>query len=165
MNATRIFPERFEGRHVLYALFAFFGVMFIVNGIFLYYAVGTFNGFETSDAYRKGLSYNKRIASDKAQISRGWNPVVHYENEEQKLVVEVRDKQGNGVAGLAIKGELRHPVSDKDDQTLILQEVAPARYATPLKLPAGQWIFSAVVAKRGEPLFRFKKRLWVKENR
>lgn len=165
MNVARIFPERFEGRHVLYALFAFFGVMFIVNGIFLYYAVGTFNGFETSDAYRKGLSYNKRIASDEAQTSRGWKPVVQYRNEEQKLVVEIRDKQGNGVAGLAIKGELRHPVTDKDDQTLILQEIAAGRYAIPLKLAAGQWIFSAKITKRGEPEYRFKKRLWVKENR
>ena len=165
MSAARFFPERIEGRHVLYALLGFFGVMFIVNGIFLYYAVGTFNGFETSDAYRKGLSYNKRIASDNAQISRGWKSVVQYMNDEQKLVVEIRDKQGNGVAGLAIKGELRHPVTDKDDQNLILQEIAPARYATPLKLPAGQWIFSAEITKRGEPALRFKKRLWVKENR
>ena len=49
----RLFPERIEGRHVLLALLGFFGFMLLANGIFLYYAVGTFNGFETTDAYRK----------------------------------------------------------------------------------------------------------------
>ena len=164
MSAVRLFPERIEGRHVLFALFAFFGVMFIVNGIFLYFAVGTFNGFETRDAYRKGLTYNERIASDTAQAAKGWKPVLRYEGGEQKLVVEMRDRQGKGIAGLTISGLVRHPVTDKQDRNVLLNEVAPARYAVSLKLPAGQWIFSGQASRTGEAAFRFKHRLWVKES-
>ena len=166
MSAVRFIPERIEGRHVLFALLAFFGVMFIVNGIFLYYAVGTFNGFETRDAYRRGLTYNERIASETAQAASGWKPVVHFEVDGQKLIVEMRDKHGKGVAGLAISGEVRRPVNDKEDQRVTLHEIAPARYAAPLKLSAGQWIISARISKPGAPaktVFRFKQRLWVKE--
>jgi nitrogen fixation protein FixH len=166
MSSIRIFPQKFSGRHALFALFSFFGVMFVVNGIFLYYAVGTFNGFETRDAYREGLNYNERIASGEAQALSGWKPLVNYAVEGQKLIIEIRDRRGRGVAGLAISGEIRRPVTDNQDQSITLHEIAPARYAAPLKLSAGQWIISAEVSKPGVPgttAFRFKQRFWVKE--
>lgn len=163
MSVARIFPERIEGRHVLFALFAFFGVLFIVNGIFLYFAVGTFNGFETSDAYRKGVTYNERIASETAQAARGWKTVARYELAGQKLIIEVRDRQGRGIAGLAISGEVRRPATDRQDQKVTLHEIAPARYSASVKLPAGQWILSAKISRPGETAFRIKQRLWVKE--
>ena len=33
-----------QGRHVLIGLLIFFGVMFVANGLLVYYAVGTFSG-------------------------------------------------------------------------------------------------------------------------
>jgi nitrogen fixation protein FixH len=163
MSAARFFPERFEGRHVLFALLAFFGVMFIVNGIFLYYAVGTFNGFETSDAYRKGVNYNERIASEATQAAHGWEPVTRYEANAQKLIIEMRDAQGKGVAGLTLSGLVRHPVTDRDDQNITFFETAPGRYSAPLELSPGQWIFTGKATGSGGTLYRFKQRLWVKE--
>jgi nitrogen fixation protein FixH len=165
MSAVRLIPEKIEGRHVLFALLAFFGVTFLVNGIFLYYAVGTFNGFETTDAYRKGVTYNERIASEAAQATHGWKPLVRYEVEGQQLIVEVRDRQGRGVAGLVVMGEVRRPVTDSEDREVTLHESAPARYAVSLKLAAGQWIFSGRIfetGKSGRAAFRFKQRLWVR---
>ncbi len=164
MSAVRFFPQKIEGRHVLFALFAFFGVMFIVNGIFLYYAVGTFNGFETKDAYRRGLTYNERIATQAAQTARGWKPKAHYEAKAKKLIFELRDAQGKGVAGLTISGLVRHPVTDKQDQNVSLKESTPARYSVSLELPPGQWIFSGRATGIGGSVFHFKQRLWVKGN-
>lgn len=166
MSSVRFFPQKFEGRHVLFALAAFFGVMFLANGIFLYYAVGTFNGLDTRDAYREGLNYNARIASDEEQALSGWKPMAHYDVKGQKLIVEMRDGSGRGVAGLTISGEIRRPVTDVEDQRVSLHEIAPARYAASLNLSAGQWIFAAEVSKAATPgvtAFRFKRRLWVKE--
>lgn len=165
MTAVRLIPKRIEGRHVLIALLAFFGVMLLANGIFLYYALGTFNGFETSQAYRKGLTYNTRIAADKIQTSRGWQPVARYEDDKGRLVVEVRDERGRTISGLIVSGEIRRPVTDAADQPVILTEVEPARYAVPVKLAAGQWILAAEMTgpeASNEAIFRFKQRLWVK---
>lgn len=167
MSAMRPFPRRLEGRHVLFGLLAFFGVMFAANGVFLYYAVGTFNGFETRDAYRRGLTYNTRIASDAKQAARGWRPVARYDSVKQSLVLDVRDKAKRGVAGLSIRGEIRRPVTDRQDRQVTLSEVAPGRYAASLKLEPGQWVVLARMSEAGSDgvSYRLKQRLWVKKGR
>ncbi len=165
MSAIRLIPEKIEGRHVLIWLLVFFGVMLLANGIFLYYAVGTFNGFETADAYRKGLTYNERIAEDTAQSVQGWQPAARYEEERGELIVTVRDAQGRGVAGLSISGEVRRPATDRDDRPVILHETAPARYAAAFELAAGQWILLARIVEPGTSgarMHRFKQRFSVK---
>jgi nitrogen fixation protein FixH len=167
MSALRLIPERLEGRHVLIALLAFFGVMLLANGIFLFYALDTFNGFDTADAYRKGLNYNARITSQKAQAALGWQPVARYETDTGRLVVEVRDRRGRGVAGLFVSGEIRRPVTDRYDHAVALHETAAALYTARDKLGPGQWVFSGKISapgKSGKTAFRFKRRLWVKES-
>ncbi|MHA1523713.1 MAG: FixH family protein [Alphaproteobacteria bacterium] len=164
MSVARLCPKKFEGRHVLFALLAFFGVTFVVNGIFLYYAVGTFNGFDTIDAYRKGVTYNERIALDVAQAALGWQPVARYDNGAQKLVVEVRDGQGRAITGLIIAGQMRRPVTDAQDRAIALRESTPGLYTVPVPLDAGQWDFSGRISQSHAPdqtAFRFKQRLWV----
>ncbi|MEZ5776152.1 MAG: FixH family protein [Hyphomicrobiaceae bacterium] len=64
------------GRHVLMMLIAFFGVIFAVNGVFLYAAISTFDGTDTSSAYQKGIDYNTTIAESEEQARRGWKGVV-----------------------------------------------------------------------------------------
>lgn len=167
MSMRRIFPDPIEGRHVLMALGGFFGVMFLVNGIFFYYAVGTFNGFETMDAYRKGVAYNERIKTDVAQSARGWQSDIRYDPATGKLSLKVSDATGNPIAGLTISGEARRPVTDRNDHALTLSEIAPGQYESSLDLAPGQWIIIAMAMAVGsqEPTFRLKQRIWVKEAR
>ena len=53
-----------------WACIAFFGVMVLVNAIFLYLAVSTFSGGDASNAYRKGLHYNETVEAAKRQAER-----------------------------------------------------------------------------------------------
>ncbi len=168
MIRRAILPSRIEGRHVLIALLAFFGVMLVANGIFLYYAIGTFNGFATTDAYRRGLDYNARIASDQVQAAQGWRPDLRYEPNVGRLVMVVRDRQGSPVRGLSISGRIGRPATDAADRPIVLSEVAPATYAAPLELAPGQWtvamqLFDA--GRPGAPAHRLKQRLWVETGR
>ncbi|MDA7948750.1 MAG: FixH family protein [Hyphomicrobiaceae bacterium] len=158
--------KQVTGRHVLYGLLCFFGVMLIANSIFLYYAIGTFNGFETKDAYKRGLNYNVRIAADAAQNARGWKAVAEHNGSTGEFVLQVRDRSGSKLAGLTISGELRRPVTDRHDRLISFRETAPAHYAAPAKLAAGQWVLMVEVREpgsHGEPAFRFKKRMWIKD--
>lgn len=166
MSSLRLFPERIEGRHVLVALLGFFGLMLAVNGIFLFYALNTFNGFEARDAYRRGLSYNERIANDLKQAQRGWQTQASYDTPSGRLITSIRDIQGRAVAGLSLSLEIRRPATDREDRALALKEVRPGRYEGEANLAPGQWIVIGE-ARRGGGVdaqsFRFKQRLWVKE--
>lgn len=57
-----------DGRHVLLGLVAFFGVMFVVNAIFVYFAVATFSGGDTSNPYQKGLHYDQMLEADECGL-------------------------------------------------------------------------------------------------
>ena len=50
-----------KGKHVLFAMLSFFGVILVVNGVFTYFALSTFTGVSTDDAYRRGRAYNQTI--------------------------------------------------------------------------------------------------------
>ena len=51
-----------KGWHVLLILMAFFGVMFSVNGVFLYHAITSFPGEDVKKSYVQGLNYNDTLA-------------------------------------------------------------------------------------------------------
>ena len=53
-------------------------VVIAVNIALVIYAVGTFPGLETDDAYRKGLAYNKTLAAARAQEARAGRVDVRY---------------------------------------------------------------------------------------
>ena len=61
-----------EGRHVLIGLVAFFGVMLVANGIFVYYALETFAGGDTSDPYA-GTTYPSLTKIAKKITSAHWS--------------------------------------------------------------------------------------------
>lgn len=162
----RMFPEKLEGRHVLYALLGFFGVMLVANGFFLYYAIGTFNGFETKDAYKRGLNYNERIAAEQAQSARGWQPTLRYDAGKDRILLKVVDRNGHPVVGLRVAGEVRRPVTDKSDKALEMHEIAPAVYAADAQLAPGQWTVMAQLyetAASQTPAHQHKQRLWVRQ--
>ena len=64
MTARTWFANGIQGRHVLAGLAGFFGLMLLANAVFVYFAVATFSGGDTSKPYQKGLHYNQTIAAD-----------------------------------------------------------------------------------------------------
>ncbi len=157
-------PVTITGRHVLMGLIAFFGVMLIANGFFLYYALSTFSGFAAADAYRKGLNYNDTVAEDRRQTSRGWQATLDYDRGQGRLMLRVSDHAGRPVTGLRIEATLSRPATDREDRPLALTEVAPALYAVPIRLEAGQWVVAAEAFEgrlAHDPTYRLKERLWI----
>jgi nitrogen fixation protein FixH len=155
--------RRIEGRHVLFALVAFFGVMFAANGAFVYLALSTFGGIETENAYRKGLDYNKTLAEAGAQAALGWRPVLAYDATAGVLTLEVADQTGAPVTGLAVQGMLMRPATSSFDQKLErFEEHAGGVYLGHApKLEHGTWIADLVLTSpKGIP-FRLRERLWL----
>jgi nitrogen fixation protein FixH len=153
-----------EGRHVLMALIGFFGVMFIANGIFVYFALATFSGGDTSDPYRKGLHYDETLGEAERQMERGWRTEVHYDDKKGRLLLSFLDKSAEPVTGLHVGVTFSRPATDKDDRSVDLAEVSQGVYAADVQLAPGLWVISVDSNGGGEArdsLYRLKQRLFV----
>ena len=155
------------GRHVLFALLAFFGFVFAVNGYFIDQALSTNTGVVSNEPYRKGLKYNERIAASERQAELGWRDEIKLASTGDRLSVGIRDKDGKAVSGLALTATLGRPASESDDITVTLIETPEGIYETALPpRAAGTYIASieAVDPGRAEEgiLYRAKERLWLK---
>ncbi len=165
---TVIAVKELTGRHVLFALFGFFGMMLVANGIFVYYALETFHGVDDPNAYQDGLSYNQRIEAERRQDALGWSHALTL-SDGGRVMLTFNDKAGNPVSGLTVAGTLGRPVDDSFTHKLALKESGTGVYSARIEgLGAGTWIVSLEASKlRGEgseTLYRIKERLWLKPN-
>jgi nitrogen fixation protein FixH len=156
-----------SGRTVLYVLIGFFGVMFIVNGIFTYFAVTTFNGLVAEGSYRKGLAYDDRLAEQAQQDLLGWNADLELAGRGSQLRFTVQGDDGRPVSGRVVRVRIGRPSTDQFDQTLRLSETSPGVYTADVSLAgAGNWLASAQVLEGYDEdmpvVYRMKKRLWLK---
>lgn len=165
MHGKSTLGYELTGGHVLLSLVAFFGVMLLANGIFVYYAITTFGGGDTSDPYRKGLHYNDTLAEATAQDARGWRIELSYNRGAGQLSLLLHDKERRALRGLAVASTLGRPATDKEDMALKLVEGDPGVYSGSVRLADGQWLFTATVEDPAAPStpYRLKQRLFIPE--
>jgi nitrogen fixation protein FixH len=158
MNARPML--RFTGRTVLALFVGFFGVIFLVNGAFIWFATQSWHGLDTDDAYRKGLDYNATLARAEAQKVLGWRAEVSLDGA--RPVVRLFDRDGRPLGGLAVTGVARRPVDEHADRALVLVGYGDGAYRADSDLPAhGQWDLRVEVARRDGPPFLIEQRLWL----
>ncbi len=155
------------GRHVLFALLCFFGTVFAVNAYFIDQALSTNTGVVSNEPYRKGLKYNERIAAYERQAELGWRDEIKLASTGDRLSINIRDRDGKAVSGLALKATLGRPASESEDITVSLVETPEGAYEAALPpRAAGTYIasFEAVDPGRAEEgiLYRAKERIWLK---
>ena len=152
-----------EGRHVLFALLGFFGIVFVVNATFLFKALSTYSGVVSNEPYRKGLAYNERIAADERQSQLGWRDEISVARDGAILVV-LKDAERTPVGGLSITANVGRPTTAQFDRPTALVEGAPGIYAARAgALDEGAWIVAVEARQAGasEPVYRARKRIWL----
>jgi nitrogen fixation protein FixH len=158
--------KKIEGRHVLYMLLGFFGVMITVNMIFVYFALTSFSGLSEKDAYTKGINYNKAIEVFKAQQARGWQVQLEAKSvgdQKSQFFLKLLDKQGAPITGLKALVKMRHPALESADfETELMAK--KGGYVAKIDFPsAGQWDVVLLISGGGfETPYRLEKRIWVK---
>ena len=132
--------KRFTGKKMLIWMLTFFGVITIVNAIFITKAIQSNSGVVTDNPYEVGLSYNKILEKRAKQEALGWTGKTLVENNSL-LVYTLADKSGNPISGAKVSVDMLRPVQKGYDFTLPLNEDGnPGRYTTKLKVPvAGSW--------------------------
>ncbi len=153
---------KMTGRHFLYWIVSFFGVIFTVNGIFIYMALSTWSGLEVKNAYQVGRNYNKYLAAAEAQNKRGWKVDVtkRLAGDSLSVVVRPRDAKGAPLTGLEITVWLRRPTQEDLDRQRVLTEGETGRYSGVLPLPAkGLWQFILIAKRNGKEVYRSRSRV------
>ena len=71
-------------------------VVILVNGALVYFAVSSFSGLATNDAYDKDVAFNQTVASVDAQAARGWQMALstRVSGSRLDLAAEFHDRAG-----------------------------------------------------------------------
>ncbi|MEM7638697.1 MAG: FixH family protein [Pseudomonadota bacterium] len=129
---------RLKGWHVLVILMAFFGVMFTVNGIFLFHAITSFPGEDVKKSYVQGLNYNDTLAARAAQAELGWSAEAGWQDDQ--LIFRLRDDQGIALSNMSVIGEIRRHATRSEDRVLVFNASGAGEYVVPdTPLESGQW--------------------------
>ncbi len=130
-----------------------FGVVLIANGTMIAVAISTFTGMETVSAYKKGLSYNKRLAAADAQEKLGWQASLDTEaGDAGQMIITfaLKDREGVPIAAADIEAHIDRPLQDGLDQPLTFDEIKSGRYKATVDLPLkGQWEIQVDAVARG----------------
>ena len=131
------------GRTVFYWLCGFFGVMFIANGFFVWFALTSWTGIDVKSSYRAGIKYKHEIVAGAEQKKRGWRVDGDLGRASSGLVsltFTAEDADGDRLAGTDFRARLKRPTNSSDDRVFELAEISAGRYAGDLSgVPAGQW--------------------------
>ncbi|MGQ4273554.1 FixH family protein [Terrihabitans sp. B22-R8] len=156
---------RITGRFVLFTLIAFFGTVIGVNIIMARFAVSTFGGVETESSYKAGLTFKAEEEAARAQAARGWKVDADVRYPAQgtaEIRVELHDRDGQPIAGLAPDVRLLHPTDARNDHSLALAETAPGIFVGATQANAGQWNLRLDFSRDGERMFRSTSRIILK---
>lgn len=152
-----------KGIHVLFMFLAFFGVMFVVNGIFLHSAITSFPGEDVEKSYVQGLEYNSTLAARRAQDELGWQAQAGLENGVVKF--RLQDADGEPLPYKQVTGKLRHAADAGLDRAFDFSVAGEGEYtyALPDALSAGKWTLEVHVSNEpdGEAVFEARKVLLV----
>ncbi|MGI9510275.1 MAG: FixH family protein [Geminicoccaceae bacterium] len=155
---------RFFGHWIPWVFVGLFLLVLAANGTLIYVAVSTFTGLETSDAYKKGLDYNDRLAVAERQEQLGWQAVVEATANAQKqvtLTLTLNDRLEAPITSADVEAEFVRPVQAGHDLTVPLEDQGGGRYAAVVDLPlAGQWDVH-FTARARENIYRLVERIHI----
>ncbi len=153
---------KLTGKHILLYLFGFFGVVFAVNGAFIYYALHSWSGLDIDHSFVRGLSFEEDIKE-----AHEWKVEIDPEdlgNDRIRLNVIIERVDGRTVSPHSVEAEVRRPAVAKYDQNVQLRETSPRHYVADVTV-AGKGIWQIRVRGRdgGQAiLFRADERYFLK---
>lgn len=131
------------GKKVLIWFLGFFFVVFGANMVMAWFAVTTFSGVQTEDAYARGRDFNQEIARAENQQALGWSISVETKMEgEMRLFVTmtIKDASGDALEAMRVEGQVVRPVRKGIDQPAVFAHLGGGRYGSGLALPKpGKW--------------------------
>lgn len=118
-------------RWIPWSFFIFFAVVFGANGIMLFFALDSWTGLSTENAFQRGLAYNEQIAERDRQAELGWQVSFKATADRPGHMVfdmQVGDDRGVPVAAAAVAVSLTRPTHEGHDSTATLAHMGSGHY-------------------------------------
>ena len=145
------------GRLYPWIFVAAMGLVIVVNAALIFFAVHSFSGLATQDAYAKGLAFDRGLAAARAQAELGWQVDVAATASPADaaptvtLAAAFRDAAGRALDGLVVRAFLVRPTSAGHDRALDLPAHGEGHYLTTAALPLrGEWLLTVAARRDGE---------------
>lgn len=143
LSLTRNKPSKvMKGHHVLFWMMGFFGLMFVVNGVFLWAAITSFPGEDVHHSYLQGIHFNDRLSAQAYQEKMGWRSEVGLltSDDGDVLICRILGPDGSALAAGPVTAEMRRAATQNSDIVLTLAPVGGGEYQASLPLLAeGAW--------------------------
>jgi nitrogen fixation protein FixH len=147
-----------------YTFVAFFGVVFAVNGVMVYFAATTFTGVDERALYKRGTSYNAILAAARDQAALGWTVDLQHAPiaaSVGRLRLAVADSLGQPVSGADVTARIRRPTDASLDFAATMDADGAGGYVAEVAWPAaGLWDVKVTVHAEGRS-FQLDERLLV----
>ena len=156
---TRRAPAR--GSWIPWAFVLFFVVVTAVNGVMIWFAMDSWTGLSSGQAYDRGLRYNHNLEAARKQAALGWQPrltarSVGPGHAEATLVVH--DAAGQALQGAIVEISFERPTREGVDFVVALAPDQPGRYRAGFALPLiGVWD-AHVTIRHGDDQFVLQQR-------
>ncbi|WP_341197293.1 FixH family protein [Hyphomonas chukchiensis] len=131
-----------KGHHVLFWMMGFFGLMLVVNGVFLWAAITSFPGEDVHHSYLQGIHFNDKLSAQAHQEKMGWRSEVGLltSDDGDVLVCRILGPDGNPLPTGPVTAEIRRAATQNSDIVLTLAPVGGGEYRASLPLLAeGAW--------------------------
>jgi nitrogen fixation protein FixH len=152
--------SEFTGKHMLFLMIAFFGVVIAVNLTLATLARTSWTGLVVENSYVASQEFNERTAETKAQAALGWTGMLTLDG--QGIGYRLVDRAGQPVAVETVTITLRRPAYAGEDRTLTLTRARDGAFALGGPVRDGLWIVEIDAAIAGKPPFREARRVVVR---
>lgn len=125
-------------RWIPYSFVAFFALIAVLDGYFVFLAVSTNTGIVTEKAYEKGLNYNQTLNAAAEQEQMGVRDSILY--KDGVLTWILRDVHNQPITDAKATVKVIRPTQDGYDFARDLTPVGNGVYSVPLLPPlSGAW--------------------------
>ncbi|TIU09389.1 MAG: cytochrome oxidase [Mesorhizobium sp.] len=130
-------PREFTGRHMLFTILIFFGVVIGVNATMATFARTSWNGLVVENTYVASQQFNQKAREGRAQAAMGWTGKLTIAAGEVRYCLSAA---GRPVALHGVRVVFRHPAYEAQDKTITLAPASGQTFAARHTPKNGVWI-------------------------
>ncbi|MUT31326.1 MULTISPECIES: FixH family protein [Mesorhizobium] len=161
MSANTQKTREFTGRHMLFTIFGFFGVVIAVNLTMATLASKSWTGLVVENTYVASQQFNKKAEEGRAQAALGWTGNLTIARTDVRY--SLSDATGKPVPLHGVKILFRHPTYEAEDKSVTLAPASAQEFAARDVPKDGVWIVEVDVdAGLAEP-YRDVRRIMISQ--